>query len=430
MMACRTATRVVWLLLALTPTGCREDAAPAGPGPARSTAPSKKLDSVMVAAPLSSEGSAAWAKVPLRWRQLEIPPPLPVPREHQGGLALDPTGDRLILVGGYKKSSANPGPVDGNDIWALSFEPALQWTELPAADPRPVGRTGEVVIDAVRNRVIFTLGATLLIPNTKDLGDLWTYDLGSPNAFLARRTLPPRPLPGNPSHGAFVAARNAMVLHGGVRSNRVVSDTWILELAEEIPQWRHLTAGGIGMGTRAFGFHYYDLKRDMLVVVAGMRCYQGPCKVRGPLDAWALTGLSTPGGEEWVQLALDTELPTSAVGSRCAYDPKADRAVCHGLWLYHSWPGSDSHTYDFETWTIASTGPHSLKMRRLDVGASEPLITQSDVHYDPKRDRFLLFGGWKKHPKSTSTTNDTWVLERRPDLASCTTVAAQGEVAP
>ncbi|GMV44139.1 MAG: hypothetical protein AMXMBFR64_58550 [Myxococcales bacterium] len=425
------ATRLaVWLLLALTPTGCRKDAAPEGAGPLQSTAQPATSITETTSAPLALTDTAVWLQVPLRWRLLEIASPLPLPRDARGGVAIDFAGDRLVVVGGYKFSPANTGPLHGNDIWTLPFEPELQWAELPASDPRPTGRMGQVVIDPGRSRVILTLGRTSLIPNTKFLNDLWTYDLSSPNAFLPLRALAPRPLPVSPSHGAFVPPRNALVFHGGVRDSKVLSDTWMLELAEELPRWRHLSSGSAGMGSRTSGFHYYDPKRDMLIVVAGMRCYQGPCKVRGPLDAWALTGLSTPGGEEWVQLALDSELPTSAVGGRCAYDPKADRAVCQGLWLYPDWPTSDKYVDVFETWTIASTGPRSVRMRRLDVGGSEPPINMTDVHYDPKRDRFVFFGGWKKYPKSTSTTNDTWVLERRPDLASCTTAAALGEVAP
>lgn len=114
-----------------------------------------------------------------------------------------------------------------------------------------------------------------------------------------------------------------------------------------------------------------------------------------------------------MQLSLETDLPTSAVGNRCGYDPKADRAVCQGLWLYPAWPASNKTIDLAETWVIEFTGPRSVRMRRLDVGGTEPPAMATDVHYDSKRDRFIFFGGWAL---GTKTLNETWVLERKPEL--------------
>lgn len=382
-----------------------------GGDPATREAWSKPAASTAGLADEGSDAVDAPAEGVLRWKKLQVPGALPPKVDVAGSWAIDAMTGNLLVFGGY---SFGPGASPAgfkDEMWQLAFEPEPAWTKLPMAGLGPVARVGHVLVDSPRRRLILFGGGTWKLWPVRTLGDLWAYDLDAKQGFVPLRAPEPRPDPRADAQFVLLPKHGRAVFHGGVgKAHTVLGDTWMLELAADVPGWRRVAGQTEGIGRRTFAFHYYDAKRDAFVIVAGMRCYAPSCKNPGPLDAWALRNLSQPGNEVWVQLALQSELPGSSVGRACAYDPKWDQAVCQGLWHYYDWPASDSVVELPQTWTIRMEGERSIRMTRLDVGGTEPPLTQVDVQYDAAGDRFLSFGGWVQ---GAATQNDVWVLERQ-----------------
>ncbi len=317
------------------------------------------------------------------WTQIQAVGPAPAPRRTPA-LAYDPARQNLVLFGGW-----NGGP-GFDDAWILPLAGSPQWTQLPVTSPRPSRRWGHgAVVDPVTDRLIVFGGVDL----TAWRNDAWALSLGEGSGWeLLQVTAPPGPSPRRAHRAIFDAERDRMVLFGGTAApsdSTRLDEVWTLDLPTGT--WSQVAPVGPGpTGRYVFGAAH-DSQRDRLIVFGG---YDGSHQD----DVWALP--LEPGGA-WIELHPLGTGPSGRDDLEAVYDPVGDRLI-----VLMGWDGSQILS---EVWALRLSDPPQWE--QLDPVGPTPLPRRTpSAAFDVSRRRVLLFGGWDGGPGF----DDTWELVLEP----------------
>jgi Kelch motif protein/galactose oxidase-like protein/flagellar hook capping protein FlgD len=314
--------------------------------------------------------------------------PLPALTRSGHAMVWDPLRDRLVVFGG------NDGASDRNDTWTLPLTDNGVWAPLTVQGPTPSARQGAAMAyDVVRDQVLMFGGNSGATCNN----ELWRL---TPAGTPAWSQLTPLGTPPGPREGARIwydRARDRLVLVGGHQTSSEgeiwYNDVWSLSLATLT--WQRWNLTGAAPGGRAGHLLVYDSKRDRLLI-------QGGTAPTGAVlsDTWALSLGATPA---WSALAPTGAAPALSrhVGM---YDPVRDRIV-----LFSGWGGSPAY-YRGDAKALSLSGtPAWSALAPTSTGSPRPRMSATGV-YDPRRDRFVLFGGYGSYPSRLGTLDDTWYL--------------------
>jgi len=283
-----------------------------------------------------------------RWTPLETSGSRPAGRI-TGASVYDPVRDRLIVFGGYA-----PGRL--NDLWELSLSGTPTWTQLaPSGTPPSARGACTAVYDPVRDRMVLFGGDDGAYRN-----DVFALSLAGTPAWSQLS------ISGTPPAGRFYpvsvydAARDRLVLFGGVNGSGLLTDTWELSFAGS--SWSPILASspppyGTGMAV-------LDPSRDRMLVYTDQ-------------NLWALDFAGPP---EWHSVPAGTG-PGHRTKFGMVRDPVRDRLVLFGSkWGY---PSSD-------TWECPLDTP---AWSRIDEGEPQFYLPSSRIEWsvlDSRRDRMLV----------------------------------------
>jgi hypothetical protein len=145
-------------------------------------------------------------------------------------MAYDQAAKKVILFGGWSE-----GEGFLNDTW--TFDPASNtWTNLKPAAAPPGRYLAAMAYDVGRKRVVLYGGLTKHIPSLVgaesydfgQLGDVWTLDVGKKTWTSVEPAVSP------PARGmaslTYDASTGKLVLFGGLGTDGLLADTWLLRL--------------------------------------------------------------------------------------------------------------------------------------------------------------------------------------------------------
>ncbi len=314
--------------------------------------------------------------------------PLPALTRSDHAMALDSFRDQLVVFGG------NDGAGDRNDVWSLPLGTNGVWTPVPAqgTPPSPRQRAG-MIYDVVRDQLLVFGG----ISGGTCFNQVWRLSRTGTQSWTLLGTTGTPPAPREGAGVWYDRARDRMVVVCGHQLNGGVdtwyNDAWTLSLATLA--WQPLTATGTPPAGRAGHVLAYDSKRDRLLV-------QGGVDAAGTLrsDTWALTLGATPA---WSALA-PTGTPPALARTTGMYDPVRDRLV-----VFSGWGGSPAfYRADLKALSLAGT-PAWTTLVPTSTALPRPRASAAGL-YDPRRDRFMVFGGYGSYPSRLGTLDDTWAL--------------------
>lgn len=315
-----------------------------------------------------------------RWSHVE-PSGAPPPPRHGHSTAYDTQRDRWIVFGGTNASGFVPDPTRFNDVWALSRDDGLTWTELAPSGTPPSSRAGHVsAYDGARDRVLVFGGNDGVRRN-----DVWALDLSGIPAWsqLAPSGDPPAP---RENHVAMLdPTRDRMVVFGG-NTGALDGEVWALELSGS-PAWTQLSPAGASAPSARYGASaIHDPPRDRWLVFGG---FDGALKN----DVWSL---SLPGSTSWTEIVPAGDPPTPRVSHRAVYDPASDRMLLLG-------GGGATFELPSDVWALSLAEPTAWD--RILADAAPPGRLAHTAIYDPTRERMVMFAG-----QSGSAMNDVWTL--------------------
>ena len=308
------------------------------------------------------------------WTQL-TPSGTPPGARSDHSAIYDPVRDRMVVFGGALGSYFN-------DVWTLSLEGTLVWTQLTPSGTPPRARSAHSAIyDPVRDRMVVFGGRN---SSSVYFNDVWALSLAGASAWtqLTPSGTPPSPR-GNHS-AIYDPVRDRMVVFGGY----YVNDVWVLSLAGA-PAWTQLTPSGTPPSERDGHGAIYDPVRDRMVVFGGRGSHSIYFN-----DVWAL---SLAGASAWTQLTPSGTPPSARVNFSAIYDPVRDRMVAFGGFGLSS-------PYDLnEVWALSLAGTPAWA--QLAPSGTPPSVRNGhSAIYDSVRDRMVVFG-------SNWGARDLWALE-------------------
>jgi hypothetical protein len=228
---------------------------------------------------------------------------------------------------------------------------------------------------------------------------------------------------------AYDTARDVLVIHGGLQSGNHFDETW--EWDGKI--WQRFT----GIDGREGALMAYDEARAKMVLFGGS---DSTMKIHGGTWEWD--------GQSWIQVSESG--PAPRFPGAMLYDPEREAILLYSghfaelsggsidyddLWAWDgsAWreltvdgltPGHRTHAgfvYDPVTQNVLliSSGNDTFlsdmwawdgaQWKELPT-ANTPARSGSNVAYDPKRDRFILFGGVDR--PGARALDDTWEWDR------------------
>jgi hypothetical protein len=219
----------------------------------------------------------------LTWTML-TPAGTPPHERYRQTTIYDPVQDRMIMFGGWWSG------INYNDVWALSLDSTLTWTELtPEGVPPKPRYSHTAVYDPIRGRMVVFGGV-----EDGFFHDTWALSLGATPAWT--ELTPEDPLP----HSRYVhsaiydAVRDRMVVFGGYDGEIYRNDAWALSLGG-VPAWTQLQPVGELPGGRFGHTAVYDAVHDRMVTFGG---FSDPTFFN---DVW---GLSLGDTTAWAPLVL------------------------------------------------------------------------------------------------------------------------------
>ena len=370
------------------------------------------------------------------WQQLQPSGTPPGGRSHHSA-TLDPEHDRILVFGG-ETSYFQPWAAE---VWQLTLEPALAWTRLPIAGPRPSARSYHSAVYAPDLHALVVLGGLDVLriggwyTDRHDSTEVWLLPTrGSP----AWTDLTPR-ISGAPSCGLYghVAVYDPMLERmlvfggyewGGWRkpcgAHSSTPSTWSLSLKDlawsavpsdaDEPLGRVCAAAVLDVKSRRVLLHggeneIFDggsfcdtwslpLDRSPVwsrilpgVIPPSPSRWSGQSAIRDPIrdrvllfQDGVLWSRSLREGGGWARPATVGDPPPAGPGHVVVYDSKRDRMIVQGgsIGLREYEPGA---------WALSLAPP--MTWSRLAVGGDAPLRSRATAIYDPVRDRLVLFGG-------------------------------------
>lgn len=301
----------------------------------------------------------------------------------------DPRHERVILHGGQGAA----GPLA--DLWELRLRGARPgWTLLRSRGHAPGPLVGHAAAyDEAGLRMIVFGGE----PSSAS-SDAWELSLRG-NPVWRRLLLADGPGAGRAQHTLVIdPAGNRVLLHGGVASpadgGATQTDTWELGLGAT-PAWNRLSPSGAAAPPRARHVAVFDPARARMIVSGG-----APAAAPQPPNS---TGaLDFASGPRWSRLAPTPDLPAhasiAATWLAAAMDEPRRR-----LFVLTNGTSADALG---QGWFL-DFAPNPRWSRSFD-----PPARNTDVVYDPDRDRLLIHAGFIS---PSGRTNQTWELGLAPN---------------
>ncbi|HEV2106476.1 MAG TPA: kelch repeat-containing protein [Candidatus Eisenbacteria bacterium] len=290
------------------------------------------------------------ASTPPRWTPFDTGPIV----SHGGygySVAPDPVHDRLLALCGFSDDTGQ----ESDGVVGVSLAGDGPWSPLLAPNPQrlppgPYLEDGMAVYDARRNRELLW-GGTDDYQDYYD--DLWALSLGDTLAWSLVPVAGPRPVPRAAAAMFLDAARDRLVLFGGYESGGYYNDLWTLDLAADTLRWQEV-AEAVAPSPRANVALTYDAARDRLLLFGGLA-------TQATLgDVWALP----LGTLAWQPLAFASAPPPARGDGKWVYDAAHDRALFWGggrgdLWQL-AWPHA---TPALASLIAADAGPGGVSLR-------------------------------------------------------------------
>jgi hypothetical protein len=238
-------------------------------------------------------------------------------------MVYDPVRHRMLLFGGYDSNYRN-------DVWALSLDAPLEWTQIVPNGTPPSGRMYTVAVyDPLADRMLVMGG------HPTSLNDVWALELTGPAAprwvqIVPTGTLPP---PRYGHVGAFDAPRNRLVIWGA-------ADASVWSLSFTTMSWtEHVIPGSPPVRQLMTGSH--DLAGERLLVFGGYPANSELWELKLNSLTWSfLTPAGSPPPARWLHCA--------------ALDPVGSRMVVFGGLTLPSTPTASTFGL---AWTPPSTAP-------------------------------------------------------------------------
>ena len=279
--------------------------------------------------------------------------------------------ETVVLVnGGPERGKPAEEPLE---LWSWN---GSDWSPLSTAEHRPVWRNwAAVAYDSARSVLVIHGG---IQSGSVEFDETWEWD----GQTWARFT--------NTGPGAregalmvYDVARGKSVLFGGATENlEVQGDTWEWDGQE----W--VLVEETGPPARFPGGMVYDPARGYVLMYSGHFA-----EMTGEFidynDLWAWDGGS------WREIPLEGPTPGHRTHAALVYDPVIEKTLL---------TGSGNQTFLSDVW--AWDGTQWEEMPTLNT----PTRSGHNIAYDPKRDRFVLFGGVDR-PGGKALT-DTWEWDR------------------
>ncbi len=236
------------------------------------------------------------------------------------GLALhtaiyDPVRDRMLVFGGARTYASAPFL---NQVWALTTDPVPNWSVLSVSGGTPTGRVDATSIyDSARDRMI-VYGGSLNLPG---VDDLWSLSLSGTPTWISQYPPGTHP-PIRYGHTAVLdAARDRMIVFGGETSGGLRNnEVWALDLTGA-SGWTQLAPLGTPPAPRVFATAIVDAARDRMIVFGGL-----PGSYPSP-EVFALSLADPP---TWTTLSPDGPFPAGRDLHSAVYDAAGDRMIVFG----------------------------------------------------------------------------------------------------
>jgi hypothetical protein len=229
---------------------------------------------------------------------------------------IDVTRDRFLRM---RTSSINRLLDLGSNVWSSIVVSG----QRPPVE-LPVLRSEMLVLDANRDRVILTGGASAHALDLDTNG--WTL------------LMPSGPIPPSRDLGCveFDPDRERLIIYGGrTGAPALLDDTWILTITPGAYAWTQATPA-ISPGARAQHTSAFDSLRGRMVIFGGLIF---PLPIPEPNHA-TLNDLWAFDGTDWIDLSPPcADRPPPRRGANVIYDPVHDRLMLFGGQAY---PGADA----------------------------------------------------------------------------------------
>ncbi len=319
--------------------------------------------------------------VSMGWMRVQTVGTVP-PVRYGAGAAYDILAHRFLMFGGAAKSTSY------STAAALPLRGTPRWTSLNPPTPPTARYAASVAFDAARERLVVFGGINFL----DFYADVWAFDLAT-SAWTAMQPAGTPPSPRGYASMVYDAARDRVVLFGGLAdfNGTELGDVWAMSLGAQ-PAWVALAPGGTAPRPRYGHSAIVDAVHDRMIVFGGS------------------TGLGTVSSETWA-LALADPPAWTPVATSATLRPVAPARYLHAAVLDEAGRrmivscGSGLSTYLNDTWSLALDGdpvwsqiagsPSTPKARAQTLSAFD------DVHR-----RLLMFGGYD----GRSDLSDTWAL--------------------
>ncbi|MDQ1711160.1 MAG: large repetitive protein [Frankiaceae bacterium] len=314
------------------------------------------------------------------WTQRSADGPTPPPR--RGALMVDDPATRQVLLVGGTSDPEWHGPLL-SDTWTWN---GTRWaraalTELPAR------LHGGMVYDPARRTVVLFGGDDNRFPDTKYLGDTWTWN------GTRWKQAPAGPAPRTLASLAYDEARRRVVLFGGRNANSDLGDTWTWDGG----RWTRATAAG-PQPRRGAGLVWSGTVRGLLAF-GGATDTGSSVNDRERSDTWLWDG------RRW----LPRSAPMVRTQESIVYDEARREVVLFG--------GSAQSEERDDTWTWDGTAwwPRT--------GPRPPRRTNASMVYDPATRQVVLFGGYAYDSDANKDRYfaDTWVWDGKGWKVAATT---------
>ncbi len=287
-----------------------------------------------------------WALTPAHhpsWQQI-APGGTPPAARNKHSAIYDASRDRVVIFGGIGAAGSF------NDVWALSLAGTPAWSEITPAGTLPSKRSGHCAIyDSARDRMVVFGGRAGTLS-----AEVWSLNFSGPPTWSKILPVGGSPPAGSGQGAVYDAARDRMVVYGGIKGAGVSIETWALDFASS--SWTMLDSAGTNVATTTPVA--LDSTRDrMMSIEEQTRAFDLAS------DTWST--IPVGGGV----------LTTSMV-----YDPQSDTAIGYG--------GGDGTT----TWLL----PLSQPLRWIPFPIPRPGYTSSPMYggagcYDPVRGLMLMW---------------------------------------